>query len=407
MTTPRRASKRLYFLLALGALCGFLLVVALRPTPLPVETGAVHVAPLAITVSEEGKTRIPDRYILRAPVAGFLHRPEVRAGEAVRAGQRLATLSPQASGLLSLRSKAEAQARVQAALAAVETRRAQFLRAQAALDLARKHFTRIDTLLQRGAVSRHAWDEAENRVHLARREMTAADFAQRTAEYEVEHARSALVAGTSPDMETDIPLRAPIDGVVLHLYEENARLVGPDIPLMEIGDPRDMEIEIEMLSNDAVGIAPGAEVLVDHWGGEQPLRGRVVLVERGAFTKVSAIGVEEQRVKVRAEFVDRPPAGLELGDRFGVHASVVTWKAPAVRQLPAGALFRRGNRWMVFVVEDGLARLKSVDIGRQNGLAAEIRSGLAVGERVIVHPPATLEDGTRVEPIPSPPEDKT
>ncbi|MFZ7126160.1 MAG: efflux RND transporter periplasmic adaptor subunit [Desulfobacterales bacterium] len=170
----------------------------------------------------------------------------------------------------------------------------------------------------------------------------------------------------------------------------------PGDPIMEVGDPNDLEAEIELLSSDAVAVSPGADVSIEQWGGETPLRGRVSLVERGGFTKISALGVEEQRVRVRVEFLDPFPPGRELGDRFRVEARIVTWHGDDVLQVPAGALFRRGGDWMVFVVENGKARLRTVDIAHNNGIAAEVRAGLSLQDSVIVYPPDGVTDGASV-----------
>jgi HlyD family secretion protein len=168
--------------------------------------------------------------------------------------------------------------------------------------------------------------------------------------------------------------------------------------IMEVGDPTDMEAEIELLSSDAVGVQPGADVSIEEWGGELPLRGKVSVVEPGGYTKVSSLGVEEQRVKVRVDFVDPLPAGTVMGDRFRVEARIVTWHADNVLQVPTGALFRRGGDWMTFVFDGGKARPARVEIAHNNGVAAEVRSGLTEGQRVIVHPPDAIADGSAVKP---------
>jgi HlyD family secretion protein len=189
---------------------------------------------------------------------------------------------------------------------------------------------------------------------------------------------------------------APIDGFVLNVFEESARVVAPGQPIMEVGDPHDLEAEIELLSSDAVAVAPGADVSIEEWGGEQPLRGRVSLVERAGFTKYSALGVEEQRVKVRVDLIEPTPPGRELGDRYRVEARIVTWRGDDVLQLPTGALFRRGGDWMIFVVEDGTARLRKVEIAHNNGIAAEVLAGVPEGATVIVHPADQVRDGVSV-----------
>src|SRR5215468_885975 len=184
-----------------------------------------------------------------------------------------------------------------------------------------------------------------------------------------------------PESEKSGPLQilAPVDGYVLNVYEESARVVTPGMPIMEVGDPQDLEAEIELLSSDAVGVTPGAEVSIEHWGGDAPLRGRVSVVERGGFTKVSALGVEEQRVKVRVDFLDPLPPGRELGDRYRVEARIVTWHGDNVLQVPTGALFRRGNEWMTFTIKERKARLRKIKIAHNNGVDAEVRSGLSEG----------------------------
>jgi HlyD family secretion protein len=230
------------------------------------------------------------------------------------------------------------------------------------------------------------------------RELHAAEFALHVADFEIAQAQAALMQVQHPESKKSEPLRitAPVDGYILNVYEESARVVSPGMAIMEVGDPQDLEAEIELLSSDAVGVSSGAEVSIEHWGGDSPLRGRVSLVEPGAFTKISALGVEEQRVKVRVDFLDQMPPGRELGDRYRVEARIVTWHGNDVLQMPAGALFRRGNEWMTFAVKDGKARLRKVEIAHNNSVSAEVRSGLTQGDTVIVHPPDTVHDGAAI-----------
>jgi HlyD family secretion protein len=233
---------------------------------------------------------------------------------------------------------------------------------------------------------------------LLTRELHAAEFALTVAEFEIVQAQAALLEARRPESEKSTPLRilAPVDGYVLNVYEENARVVLSTTPIMEVGNPQDLEAEIELLSSDAVGVAPGADVSIEHWGGEAPLRGRVSLVEPGGFTKISALGVEEQRVKVRVDFLDSPPAGRQLGDRYRVEARIVTWHGENVLQIPTGALFRRGNDWNTFVVQGGKARLRKVEISHNNGVASEVLDGVSERDTVVVHPPNNLTDGASV-----------
>jgi HlyD family secretion protein len=279
-------------------------------------------------------------------------------------------------------------------------RSAQADRARASLELAQKELARARELKRSGAIAARDFDTAESQVSVLSRELHAAEFALQVAEFERAQAEAALMQAENPGDAKAEPLAilAPITGYVLHVQEESARIIAPGAPIMEVGDPTDLEAEIELLSSDAVGVQPGAEVSIEQWGGEVPLRGEVTVVEPGGFTKISALGVEEQRVKVRVNFVEPFPAGKTLGDRFRVEARIVVWKNAAVLQVPTGALFRRGGDWMTFVFDGGKARLTKVEIGHNNGVSAEVRSGLAAGQRVILHPPDTVADDAAVRP---------
>jgi HlyD family secretion protein len=374
-------------------------VAGLRPKPITVETALVNRGPLTVTVFEEGKTRIRHRYVISAPVAGFLNRVDLRAGAPIKAGETmLATIKAEFSSFLDPRTRAQAEAHAKAAETARMQRQAELDRVNASLDLAKKELVRADALRQTGAIATQQWDSAENRVQVLTRELRAAEFALRVADFEVAQAHAGLLQATELSAEQSEPLKiiSPVDGYVLNVYEESARIITPGTPIMEVGDPRDLEVEIELLSSDAVGVAPGADVLIEQWGGEAPLRGRVSVVEPGAFTKISALGVEEQRVRVRVDFLDPMPPGKELGDRYRVEARIVTWRGNDVLQVPTGALFRRGNDWMTFVVENGKAVLRKVEIGHNNGIASEVQSGLSQGDTVVIHPPDTLKDGASV-----------
>jgi HlyD family secretion protein len=392
-------SRRRFIPYIIGGGLLLAIVAGLWPKPIRVETAVVTQGPLVVSVFEEGKTRIRHRHTISPPVAGFLHRVELRAGAAIKAGKTvLATLEAAPAPFLDPRARAEAEARVKATEAIKQSRQAEVERANAALELARKEFERTDQLRESGMVSQQAWDAAENRVQLLARELNAAEFALRVADFEIAQARAALLESQRPTGEGAEPMKivAPVDGYILNVHEESARVVSPGQPIMEVGDPRDLEAEIELLSSDAVAVDPGAEVAIVEWGGEVPLRGRVSLVERAGFTKISALGVEEQRVKVRVDFVDPMPPGRELGDRFRVEARIVTWRGDNVLQIPTGALFRRGGDWMTFVVDDGNARLQEVEIGHHNGIVAEVHSGVTEGTIVVIHPPDRVSDGAAV-----------
>lgn len=404
-TTPARTAKRQrgawrrFIPYAIGAALVFAIVSGLRPRALEVETATVTTGPLDVSVLEEGKTRIRHRYMISPPVAGFLHRVTLRAGDRIEAGKTvLATLQAQPSTLLDPRTRAEAEARVKGTEATKMRTESELERITASLQLAEKEKARATNLKTTGAISTRDWDTAETQVAILTREKNSAEFAIRVAEFERAQAQAVLMQSQTPVVGDSEPFQilAPVTGFVLNIHEENARIVPAGTPIMEVGDPTDLEAEIELLSSDAVGVQPGAEVSIGQWGGEAPLRGKVSVIEPGGYTKISALGVEEQRVKVRVNFTDPLPASHPLGDRFRVEARILTWRGERVLQVPTGALFRRGNDWMTFVLAGGKAHLTKVEIGHGNGLAAEVRSGVQQGQTVILHPPDAVADGAAV-----------
>ena len=289
---------------------------------------------------------------------------------------------------------------MKAAEATKMQRETQIERATAALDLANKELQRAKELKKSGAIATRDWDTAENQVNVLTRELHTAEFGRQVADFELMQAKAALTQVENPGSEKVEPLKivSPIDGYVLNVYEESARMLTAGTQIMEIGDTQDMESEIELLSSDAVGVHPGADVSIEEWGGEKPLRGKVTVVEPGGYTKVSSLGVEEQRVKVRVDFAEPLPPGVVIGDRFRVEARIVIWHSDDVLQVPTGALFRRGGDWMTFVFEGGKARQTKVEVTHNNGVAAEVRSGLKEGQRVLVHPPDAVAEGSAVKP---------
>jgi HlyD family secretion protein len=397
-SNTKRGFRKLIPWLVVGALVA-LIVVGLIPKPVQVETATIGKGPLVVSVFEEGKTRIRHRYNISPPVAGYLNRVELRAGAPIKAGETvLATIKAELPSFLDPRAKAQAEARLSGARAAREQRQAELERAKAALDLGRKDLERSDSLLKSGAISRQEWDQAKNRVEVLEREERAAQFAMRVGEFEIEQAQAALLQAENGGQSTAEPVlvKAPVDGFVLNVYEESARVIAPGTNIMEVGDLRDIEAEIELLSSDAVGVRPGAEVSIEEWGGPRPLKGRVALVEPGGFTKVSALGVEEQRVRVRVDFTEPLPEGTMLGDRYRVEARIVTWSGENVLRIPTGAMFRRGGDWMAFVARDGVAEERKLGIGHNNGIVAEVLEGLAEGDQVILHPPDTVAAGKKI-----------
>jgi HlyD family secretion protein len=377
-----------------------LLIVGFLPKPVSVEMDRVRRGAMRVWVREEGKTRVRNRYQISAPVAGWLRRIPFRAGDRVIAGEtKVAEMEPESSSLLNPRAAAEAEARLKAAQSGVERAGADVDRVRTGLEFAEREKRRIRELRDTGAVSERDWDAAENRVAVGTRELKVAEFGYRVAEAERAQAEAVLERVRVPNGEVREALAvvAPVTGSVLEVKEESARAVLPGAVLMEVGDLEDLEVEIELLSNDAVGVQRGAEVLLEGWGGAVPLRGTVATIEPGGFTKVSALGVEEQRVRVRVD-LERPlPDAQRLGDRFRVDARVEIWRGDDVLQVPVGAVFRVGKEWRVYVVENGRARSVPVELGHSNGEFAEVKAGLLEGAAVVVHPPDALKSGIRVE----------
>ncbi len=382
---------------------GFVTAILLgfRPRPIEVEPATIVNGPLIVSVLEEGKTRIRHRYVISSPVAGRLNRIELRPGAPTEAGKTvLAILDPLPASLLDPRARVESEARVKMAQASESRAIAEVERTRAALDLAQKQWHRLESLLQDKAISPWDADAGRNLVVVNERALRAAEFAVQVATFELAQSRAALISSDELPVgsQTTAPLKllAPISGVVLSVPEESARNVAGGTALMELGDPTDLEMEVELLSSDAVAVRPGANVAIEHWGGDVPLHGRVTLIEPGGFTKVSALGVEEQRVKVRVDFAEPPPPNAWLGDRYRIEARIETWSSTNVLKIPTGALFRRGMDWMTFVIEGDRPKLTKVEIDHQNGASAEVRSGVKAGQRVILHPPDTVSEATAI-----------
>ena len=363
------------------------------------ETATVARGPLTVTVEEEGRTRVRDRYVLYAPVAGYLRRIELDVGDAVEAGAVLATLDPLRPAALDQRSRAEAEARVAAARAELARREAAARQAEAEAELATSEFARTESLLARNLVSRSQFDAAQSRNRAAGAAQRAAAAAIDVGRYELDAALASLryTASGQPGTSLEaVPVRAPVAGRVLAIHQESAGVVASGQPLLEVGDPAGLEVVVEVLSRDAVRIATGGRVLLERWGGEAPLEGVVRTVEPTGFTKVSALGVEEQRVRVIADLASPPEAWQRLGDGYRVEASFIVWESADALIVPASALFRRDDGWAVFAVEGGRARERAVTPGHGSGLLTEAVAGLEEGTTVIVHPGDAIADGVRV-----------
>jgi HlyD family secretion protein len=388
----KQIQKRI-LLLALGAAIVALVVVAMRPSPPIVEVARANRGPLRVTVDEEGETRAHDRFVVAAPVAGRLERVELEDGDIVAGGQVAAIIHPLP---LDVRSRAEAMARVDSAEAGKREAAAQVQHAQADYDQARRERERAEKLVKDGLISVQSSEQAKTAESTAAHELEAAKFRNVAAAYEVEVARAALIAaGLGPDDPARlVELRSPVRGSVLKVLEKSERVVPAGTPILSVGDAAKLEIVIDVLSTDAVKVSPGMPVLLENWGGERPLRACVRLVEPSGFTKISALGIEEQRVNVIADFVD-PPG--RLGDGYRVEARIIIWEAGNVLKIPSGALFRHGQDWNVFAIENGRAWARQVEIGHRSALEAEVLRGIEEGSEVIVHPSNEIASGMRVK----------
>jgi HlyD family secretion protein len=383
-------------------LTGIAVVVAIgwsfTPQSVSVEVARVSRGPLAVTVDEEARTRVHDRYIVSAPVPGYLTRIAYRPGAVVRAGQSVARVLPAPPGPIDARTRSQLEARVEAAVDALRQTRTHVESARAALAQATRDFERLRQLERDRAIAPQEVEGARTRQQVADADVNAALAGADVAEHDLEAARAALVAadGARPAGRiTDI--RAPREGAILRVFEQSERVVSAGTPLLEIGDPSALEIVADLLSTDAVQVSSGARVLVDRWGGEGLLNGRVRLVEPSSFTKVSALGVEEQRVNVVIDLTDPPTIWQRLGDGFALEVRVIVWERPDVLKVPAGTLFRRGDQWTVFKVVGRRAVAQPIGVGHQNSIDAEVLDGLAAGDQVIVHPSERVGDGTRVD----------
>jgi HlyD family secretion protein len=367
-------------------LAGLGVVAALRPAPVPVETARAAIGPMQVTVDEEGETRVRDRYVVAAPVAARVSRIELREGDSVTAGTVVAYVHPPP---LDERARDQAAARVAQAEDAQRAAAAGAARARAALDQAQRSCRRTQQLATQGLVAAEERERAELEETARARDLEAADFQAQAAAHDVAAARAVLQAGAG----RPIALRSPLSGRVLRIPERSERVVPAGTPLIELGDPTKLEVVADLLSSDAVQVSCGDAMLIEGWGGGT-LHGRLRLVEPSGFTKLSALGVEEQRVNVVGDLLDAPTA---LGDRYRVDVRVVVWSSPGVLQVPASALSRAGEGWAVFVVERGRARLRPVTIGHRTAFEAEVTAGLADGVRVIRNPSDRIADGVRVE----------
>lgn len=394
--------KKIYIAVFLAVLA-LLVVYGLAPKPVSVETAKAQSAPLRVTIDEEGKTRVTDRFVVSAPVAGYLRRIGLKAGAIVEKGDAVAELEPLRSEVLDPRSRAAAEAEVSAAEAAVKAADENARARQAEDEFARKELQRAKELFDSGYVTKSAFDETQSRARQTEANLLSARASVRAARSELQKARASLgyspaerVAGASGRV---VKVEAPVSGRILRVHRESEGAVGTGEPLIDIGNTGLLEIRSEVLSSDTVSLRPGMQVVIERWGGNKPLEGKVRTIEPAAFTKVSSLGVEEQRVLVIVDITTAPELWQGLGDGYKVETRFVTWEDDKVLQVPSSALFRKGSDDALFVVEGGRAVERIVRIGHRNGLAAEVLSGLKEGEEVIIHPDDAIRDGSKIKVV--------
>lgn len=398
-----RAALRRWLRRVVAAIVGVaglvLFALALQPQPPTVDIARVERGPLEVTIDEAGRARVIDRFTIAAPLAGNLTRIDLHPSDVVTADQPVAFILPTAAPLLDDVARASTEARLATARAQRESARFAITRARETVAFAERETGRRRTLVESGAAPARELELAELDERTRRDEVTSLEFALRVAEHEVRVAEASLGRisgrGDTPDA---VEVTSPVAGVVLRVLAESAGPVQPGTALLEIGDPGALEVVADVLTSDAVVIPTSADVRIDRWGGEGELRGHVRLLEPSAFTRVSALGVEEQRVDVVIDLDDARERWAALGDGYRVEVHIVVWRDEAVLRIPASAVFRRDDQWCAFVVEGGIAHLRELELGHRGRDDVEVLSGVDEGATVIVYPGERIEDGVEVTP---------
>ena len=391
--------KRHKGLMILVVLAVAVLVYGAWPTALLVDTAVIRKGPMKVTIEEQGKTRVIDRFVISAPVSGFMRRTVFRVGDRVNKGQIVIELEPLRSTVLDPRARAEAQARVAAASAVLEAAQAKAKVSAADAELARKDYQRKHKLYKSKLISLGELDAARARLRKTAAILRSSKFAVKVAGFELQAAQTTLeysAVGETPGAKQNVKIRAPVSGQILKIRNRSEGVVKSGQPLMEIGDPSALEVVIDVLSVDAVRLKPGTRIRFIRWGGQHTLDGVVRRIEPVGFTKLSALGVEEQRVFVVADIVSPHQLWSRLGDGYTVDASFIIWRGNSVLQVPASAIFRHQGHWALYRIVDGRAVLTLVRIGRRSGLAVEIQSELKPGTLVVKHPDNKVSEGVRL-----------
>lgn len=394
----RRWVLRIVFALITVAIIAAI-VMAWMPRPVVVETAAVRRDTLVVTVDNDGRTRVKDRYIVSAPLAGNLARIELQSGDQVKVDSVVARLLPLPAPLLDAQSKAQAKARVAAADAALRQARSAETRAKAAQEYADAQLERNRPLAKQGVITQQNLDQAEFDLRTKSEATASASFGVRVARHNVEMARAALGRLDGGEEASDeMEVLSSVEGVVLQVLKQSEGVVQPGAPLLEIGDPKALEIVVDVLTTDAVRIEPRAKASILRWDGQGELEAHVSRVEPKAFNRISSLGVEERRVNVVLDLDSPRESWSSLGDGYRIEATIVVWEEEDVLVVPVSAVFRRDDVWTVLVVDADVARLRTVEVGQRNGLEAEILEGLEVGDVVILHPGERVSDSTSVQP---------
>ena len=374
-----------------------LLAVALWPRPTIVDVATATRGPLVVTIDEEGVTRVRERFVVSSPVAGRVLRIELDPGDVVKRGRPVAVVRSEMAPLLDERTRAEAEAAVQSAKATLGRARAEEQRARATVAQTDRELGRLRELAESRVTSPQELDTKEAELKVAEESVNAATFAVEAASFDLQRAQARLIPTNTQPSGRVVTVGSPVDGVVLKRIRESESMVPAGDPLLEIGDPMRLEIVSDLLSTDAVRVKAGSRAVIEQWGGGYALDATVRRVEPAGFTKISALGVEEQRVNVILDFADPASACAALGDAYRVEVAIVVWEGRNVLKVPTGALFRDGQQWAVYRIVRERAQRTPVEVGHQTGQEAEIAAGLAAGDRVIVHPGDALRAGVRVK----------
>ena len=394
MTFRRRTI--LFFILAIII---FAIGYGFVPKPEFVETAEVSQGYMKVAIYEDGKTRVMNRYVISVPVAGFTPRIKFDVGDSVSKGQMITELEPLRSNVLDPRSRAEANARIAAAEAKLRAAMENTHVAKVSDEFAKKELERARLLFEDLLITEEDLDEVETESRQAEATLRSFEFAVDVARHEKSAARTALEFSAANELnsyEEKVTIKSPINGRILKINHESEGVVREGQALIEIGDLQVLEIVTDVLSADAVRITSGTPVLIERWGGEKPLKGLVRVVEPVGFTKISALGVEEQRVLVISDIVSPPEKWEQLGDGYRVEVSFILWEDENVLQIPTSAIFRLEDEWAVFVISKKKAQIRMVKVGYINGMTAQIVSGIAKGDTVIIHPDSSIKDGSRV-----------